>query len=286
MNAWLAGAASLLVATTSTSVATAIGQSKSRRLAFGSGAHWILIDPVTRKVDSISLPGGHKAIQLVASHDGGVLVFTEQAAADTSLLYKWDRQAGVEPISIGDPIGYHSDPAFSHDGKWIYFAHNPSSGGGPGQHRPGAYAQIYRVRLSGGPVQQLTSSPGCHYAPAEGERHEIYWVHSTCHLLQSLEKQAADRRVTAFDTGKGLFHLLSADDSGDLLISVTEYKRTHVIRRDVHGTEAEVFDLPSSSGLLIPQAGIGDEVYYQSNNRVWLWHRGQAKAVAQIGEAR
>lgn len=124
---------------------------------------------------------------LAVSPDGATWVFTSHdETAGQPLLYRASR---VErPALIGRPTGFHAQPSFTNDGRWVFFIHHPDrSGGAPGEHGPRAFGQVWRVRLDGSGLAQVTHSEGCKLSPDASSSEQVAMTHADCERSSAIE---------------------------------------------------------------------------------------------------
>ncbi len=128
-----------------------IGQSKlsdwHRYIALGAGRTWVLINTKTKVTTELKLPEGIVPQDLAVSRDGKMVAMTAPFNQGRTSLLIWNEDPNSAPRSIGDSVGYHSQPQFSDDRRRVYFAHSPRAGMKPMEHSAGAFAQLYRVNV-------------------------------------------------------------------------------------------------------------------------------------------
>ena len=187
--------ANLLVAALASSMLAA--PKAGGHLLFGQRNAWWEFDCRNETTRAVTFPAGLMPMEAAISPDGRLIAFTATSPTTRNVtLFLWSQtRAGAPPVQIGDSRGYHSDPIFSSDGGWIYFAHNPNAGGPPGHHEAQAYAQIYRVRPDGTGLAALTNEPGCHYSPSVGRDGRLAFVHSNCIDHQFVQLYSTDTRM-------------------------------------------------------------------------------------------
>lgn len=177
--------------------------------------------------------------------------------------------------------------AFSSDGEWVYFSSNDYK-----QPRfanqPMLYAQIYRVRFTGGEPERLSLSRGCHMWPKPLNARSVVVSHATCVGGRSLE-------VLDLKTGAERVLLPATSDLRETSPH-SSGKQVLITRTVPDGTEFRVWDLNAGSSKLWatlplptprirPQwAGDGKHVLFQSNSRVWkITESGAVSQVVELG---
>ncbi len=82
----------------------------------------------------------------------------ELPGTDIWLLHVDDHQI-VRTTPAIQRAGYDNQPAFSHDGKWLYYTQGEVAADGLG------YTDIWRLNLASGSSQQVTSTPVSEFSP-------------------------------------------------------------------------------------------------------------------------
>ncbi len=138
-------------------------------------------------LDTVRTIGGKTPESLAVSPDGKIWVFTaHEESANQPLLYRASK--GAAPALLGQPEGYHAQPRFTNDGKWIYFIHhsNPAAGAA-GTHGSGLFGQVWRIRPDGTGLTQVTSSDGCKTSPDAESEARVYMTHADCNKRSSID---------------------------------------------------------------------------------------------------
>lgn len=171
---------------------------------FGRPGEWYVVSRSGELLSQHQQFAGREAADATVSPDGRVFVFTSwEPSAENFLLYKWSESKQTAEL-LSEPRGFHAAPTFTDDGKWVYFAHHPGKGGPPGEHEPGAFAQLYRVKLDGSALERLTDAPGCHMQPATADGPVVAIAHTDCAAGRSIELwRGKNQKPISINTGLG-----------------------------------------------------------------------------------
>ena len=243
---------------------------QSDRMLFGHGEHWVLLDGKGTLVKQMATFSGLKATDAAISPDGTAIVLTARNTdAQNELLYLWNQ----DPPSLrllGRDRGYHAQPRFSRDGKWVVFGHNPNKGGRPGQHWPGANSQLYRIRPDGSRMEVLTDTVGCKLSPATEDGFEIFYIHSSCDIgtaIATLRAGGSERRLTGFEAK---FDELTLTDDPNIQVVVenrVEGLAFYALRRS-HLHPIAYFEQGTAPAR--PQWSRTEKaIFFQSSDAVW-----------------
>jgi hypothetical protein len=256
-----------------------------RTLVFGNDRDWVLVNARTYSAQRIHVPRDRTANTLTATADGKRVVFSSfDDQAHNVLLFSYEVQAPNDVRRIGDVRGYHSDPAITPDGTWVYFAHHPNAGGPPGQHGEKAYAQIYRAHLDGTGLEAMTNEPGCHFAPNATGRTaaSVFFIHTTCSVERYLVRM--DERNRSFEQVStvlpmGLDEPYQSPDGKHLLYTVIGVSTLEVDELATDTSKSiKVASFSRSETRAHPQYGSRRaEVLYQSLNEILLLNGGVSK---------
>ncbi len=191
--------------------------------------------------------------------DGSAIAFTSRsAAAQNNLLFIWDRSEAPARL-LGREMGFHANPSFSFDGEWVLFAHHPRKGGPPGQHEPGANAQVYRVRRDGTRLEALTDTRGCKVSPVSRDGFELFFIHSTCDLFDGYSQATAGGPEKRLGPTDAKYKVLRLSPDGRHLALIEQRMDTFAL----WGVE-----LPSSRKRLLVEV----EKKTQSPDVAWVEH--------------
>lgn len=148
-------------------------------LAFRGDADWVVINRDGVEVERFKSLAGLTPEDVVLTDDGETYVFTaydRQSRSDYPLLFLWKRGTPA-PLALGLARGKHTHPALTPDDQWVYFAyHNDPHLMGLGRE----YTQIWKVRIDGVGLQQLTNTRGCKLHPRPLRNDGILYSHADC----------------------------------------------------------------------------------------------------------
>lgn len=200
-----------------------------------TGHSWVITDGAGAELQRFDKLGGLKPSWVEPVPGGGYVFTAEDASATQAKLYFiW----GEVAVSIGHPHGLHTAPTVSADGKWVYFAYHPD----PrlmGTSRE--YTQIWRVKLNGYALEQLTFGYGCKLTPDGRVPGKIVYAHAECGTgnqsikLKSLDFGAPPVALTPADDDNPIEPRLSPDGKKLAYGVITK-----------QGTEIRVMDVTSS----------------------------------------
>lgn len=245
-----------------------------RYLVFGNAPQWFLFEVHSRKLEPLSFPEPFRPEGIDVSRDGLILYFTAyDSKARNTLLFSWVRGSQTPPASVGNTRGYHSDPALSPDGRWLYFAHNPDARGPPGKHTSKAYAQLYRVRTDGTGLEALSAEDGCHFAPTVARGESVFLVHTTCSFERWLVRyDLRTRKARRLDEQFAIFDEPTASPDGErLLFAVTVPAGIELREQRVRGGQPKtLLTVPVDMPRIRPRYGSRpQEILYQYQQALW-----------------
>jgi hypothetical protein len=250
---------------------------------FGRPGEWIAIARNGEVLATHATFAGMDAIEATVSPDGRVIVFTAWSdAVQNRLMYKWEIGSG-QATRLGGAQGFHASPDFTNDGTWVYFAHHPRKGGLPGQHEPGASAQLYRVRIDGSGLEALTREGGCHMHPNVGYGGSVLFAHTDCIMGRSIKVLGHGRRSSGpLEPAFGEYDAAVFDFSEQKIAFAMATRKDVVVfeRRVSNGETKELFRIPkpgsymrlaySSSGEMMYQDAAGVLIVKRSGDHVRL----------------
>lgn len=255
------------------------GNSPAGPLVYGGPEGWVVLDRQGRELRRIATFGGRTANDVAVSPDGKTFVFTAWAAeVENQLLYAW-REGSESSTLLGEPIGWHDQPSFTADGKWVLFVHHPKKGGPPGQHEPGANSQLYRVRSDGSGLEALTDSRGCKITPTGLDSKRVIYVHATCSLGRSLARLGPTSQEQRLSGWEKNFGESSLDASG---------KKLAVVERRTQGSLVYDADLARGEPLLrlrgeVPMTPDRQRPGWLSDGRIAVQYGGKVWALSRDG---
>lgn len=150
--------------------------------AFPIGDEWVLVDDKGIEQSRLSEVGGLRPLTLEVL-PGGRYVATAVLPGDADpSLWLITPQARKR---LGYPSGAHLFPTVTNDGQWVYFSYHPD----PRLMAPGReYTQLWRTRLDGSGLSQLTSSVGCKLSPSVVGA-TVFYAHARCgEQMQGLDR--------------------------------------------------------------------------------------------------
>lgn len=164
-------------------------------VAFKAPGGFVVTSRAGTVLKTIQQIGGRAPQDLAVSPDGTVLVFTAiDPKADQPLLFK--SHGDEAPILLGRPFGFHAQPTFTNDGVWIFFIHHPDRSGGPqGAHGVRAYGQVWKVKLDGSELQQVTTTDGCKLYPDARSSKLVVMTHADCKVSSVIERIRSGRTM-------------------------------------------------------------------------------------------
>lgn len=171
-------------------------------VAFPAPGGFLVLSRTGEVVEKIRRPGGMEAQHLAASPDGSRYVFTARPPEGTQpLLYRLER--GEEKATLlAFRGGFHAQPTFTNDGNWVFFIYHPTMDtewGIPatvGEMEDRMYGQIYKVKVDGSGLEQVTTSRGCKLFPDARDSKTVAYTHTNCGATSMLELTVG-RRVDA-----------------------------------------------------------------------------------------
>lgn len=245
----------------------------AEHMVFGdSGRGWFVFDSATGEARPLAVPSGRSIAGIDISSDGKMVAFTAyDPQAQNTLLFSLN-EATRKVERIGNDRGFHSNPRFSPDGRWVYFAHNPEAMGPPGQHGMKAFAQIYRVRTDGTSLEQLTSGRGCHFAPAVSRRLTPLFIHSNCSTERLIKmKSGSDEKRWA--TEDMAFEETEIDESGEIgFVTAAGRSDTAILKVTSRGGTAELLCRVPRDGIATHRLRFDERqnaLFYQARGEVW-----------------
>ena len=175
-----------------TSLVAAVLAASVGPVAFPVSGGFLVLSRSGTVVEKLRRPGGMDAESLAVSPDGERYVFTARDSEHPQpLLYKLERTA-AEATLLGGSTGFHAQPTFTNDGAWVYFIHHPSKDGGPpGMHGMREYGQVWKVRIDGTGLEQVTKSKGCKLFPDGRDARAVTYTHTNCEGTSMLETLGA-----------------------------------------------------------------------------------------------
>lgn len=226
-------------------------------------------------------------------HPNGVAVGPDlKAVAFTTPQGLFYSKEGKMPAKrIGPESGYFTDPAFDEEGKYLYFTHAGGANAGPiGAHGSGANAQLWKVNLSSGVFEQLTTSHGCKRHPQPRPSGGIYYIHSTCDGASGIEYLGKETRTLVPAAQENLEIRASPDDKmlawfrqlfngAELVVTTNKAPFAPKVLVQLSGQVSQLGIAWSSSG---------DSIFYQANGHLWCVAKGGSapKAVFDLVERR
>lgn len=139
---------------------------------------------------------------LSVSPDGSRYVFTAKPPEGTQpLLYRLER-GEEKPTLLAFRGGFHAQPTFSNDGNWVFFIYHPTMDtewgiqATVGEMEDRMYGQIYKVKVDGSGLEQVTTSRGCKLFPDARDSKTVAYTHTNCGATSMLELTTG-RRVEA-----------------------------------------------------------------------------------------
>jgi Tol biopolymer transport system component len=252
---------------------------------------WYVMNEAGEVLQRFADFAGERATEAAVSPDGTAFVFVTVGPGDSRRLLTW-HTGEAKARALTPAAGFYAHPSFSPDG-WVYFTHNGS--GPPGEHQPGMNAQVFRVRLDGSHLEQLTTSHGCKLAPASAKAKVIY-LHSTCQRTAGAESMPVERsdggsqQVRAFgEAGWNAVELAATRDGRRVAVVesrtpgavVYEYSTTGAARPKMLA-QFEFYPRPMQ-----PQWGqAGDALFVKAIRDVWKLPRsGKPVRLSTLGEA-
>lgn len=239
-------------------------------LVFGANNAWTVVDRNGRVIMHLHEVCGQRANELAVGADQRTLVFTAWSEpVENWLLYACDQNR--KPRLLGERIGYHAQPSFSPDGIWVFFVHHPRKGGPPGQHDPGANAQVYRVRLDGSGLESLTESAGCKLAPRSVGSTVVY-LHSTCEGPRSIEMLDSNKGLptTLLEHGAMSHYPDLSPDGSQVLFTRKVLFAVELHALDVKTRETKLlWRLPKEAWDARASWGSDGSILYQRDGAVW-----------------
>jgi hypothetical protein len=163
-----------------------------RCAALGVGTRWVLLD-VHTGTHTVFAPPVDSVVERVAAFPGcSRIAFTGRTANDPQTLLYTCLAANCRSTlkSIGDPIGFHGDPAIDLSGQWVYFVHNRRASGPMGGHGARAFLEVFRVKGDGTSLTQLTSGNGCHLGPSPMGALGFLFIQTDCRIGKWVERGA------------------------------------------------------------------------------------------------
>ncbi|MBL8951112.1 MAG: hypothetical protein JNK82_10070 [Myxococcaceae bacterium] len=247
---------------------------------FGEADRWIITDDDGAVVERLESFGGMRTVHAAITADGAEIVFTSRNdAAQNDLLYLWDRGARP-PRLLGSKMGFHANPSFTRDEEWVVFAHHPRKGGPPGQHEPGANAQVYRVRRDGTRLEALTNTPGCKVSPVSPDGFALFFIHSTCDLMDGVSFATAGGAETRLGQIDAKYKALQFSPDADQLALVELRIDTFAVWILNRKTQIKRPLLEAPKRTLTPQLA------WSQRGRHLLLYNGSVQAIAMNGAVR
>jgi hypothetical protein len=143
----------------------ALGAESLRPFVWNVGNRFVEIDRSGRIVGEIKLPNGVHAedvVRLEASADRSELYFLWRKPEGIGL---WaSGKLGVKPLHVEG--GDHFELTLDEEQQVVYFSAYPHRHEQMTWAGPESYAQVYRIRLDGSGLVQLTNEVGCHMKSA------------------------------------------------------------------------------------------------------------------------
>ena len=253
---------------------------------FGTTGKWVALSRSGEILAAFSKFGGMDAIDATISPDAKTVVFTAwNDEAGNRLLYKW--VIGAESATLlGESQGFHASPDFTNDGKWVYFAHHPRKGGPPGQHEPGANAQLYRVQVDGRNLQALTDESGCHMHPNAIAPSLIVYSHTSCIRGRSVKLFDGHKSSQGLQPGFGEYDVAVLDQFGKRIAFVMHSRVDFlVLELDLRtSTTKELFRFSADGPIRLAYSSSGD-IMYQDTLGVEVWsHSGELRRLTSFGD--
>lgn len=265
-----------------------LAAAEPRVLLFGEGSSWLFMDERGHVLERVSSFGGLEPIEAGIAPNGLDVAFTSwNADAQNKLLYLW-RRGERAPRRIGSEVGYHAQPRFSRDGRWLTFGHNRRKGGPPGQHEAGANAQLFRARADGSRMEMLTSSPGCKRSPVSLDGFSFVYVHASCDINNALAMiTAGGRQVWLTELEAAYDELDLSPDGSRLITTLPEMSSVTLIEVNVSTRQRSRFaSAPRDGQALRPTwSADGAAVLYQALGAVWRVDRRGTSQLASFSEA-
>ena len=157
-------------------------------LVFRGHLDWLLFDTESRSVTKFDKIETLQPIDLSISRDGRTVVFTAQAEASRPQLFISANGLSGPAKLLSPEQGFFAAPKLTPDSSSVVFVHNPGIGSGPiGRHETNMNSQLWRIRVDGSALAQLTTSSGCKGAPQPLSDTQILLAHSSCNGEQVLE---------------------------------------------------------------------------------------------------
>lgn len=164
-------------------------------VAFPAPGGFVILSRSGELLETISRPGGLTAEHLAVSPDGRRYVFTARSNPEAQpLLYRLER-GQTEAAVLGKATGFHAQPTFTDDGNWVFFIFHPTKDAAgwwsqpptTGEMADREYGQIWKVRIDGTGLEQVTKSRGCKLFPDARDAKTVTYTHTNCGATSMLE---------------------------------------------------------------------------------------------------
>ncbi len=250
----------------------------------GDGSEIWLNGTTGRRLTVMPLMGGARraflrdhAVNVAYSPDGARLVYFTY---DGDPLIVADANDGSErPIIEARPGDHNHFPAFSTDGKWIYYAHDTQSMG---------EFDIWRIPASGGQQERLTNlHSDVRYVTPLDARTVLFVAPDSNRSGPWLWALDVERKVTRrVSTGLERYLSVSASADGRRLVATIAKSTTAdlwsvpILDRLVEERDVSAYPMPSARALA-PRFGSPSVLFYLSTSRNGdgLWRKQDGHAI-------
>lgn len=255
--------------------ASLVGAAPNAPMLFDAGAgRWLVLSRSGEQLQLVSQVADRRPTDAAISPDGKGWAFI---ADEQLFVWREGWKAARTVPRAGDVL---QAPAFSLDGKWLYFIQNdyPTM---KAKDAPMRYSQVWRVAAEGGKPQKLTRTPGCRMWPAPMAGGGTLVTHATCRGGRGLDLLTArgieePLLATDFEHGEAV-----ADPRGERI----------AFARDGQGTELYVLELKTKKTALwarvpwrtsrLRPAFSDDGTTLWIQNQEGVWRVAEAGAVTQ-----
>lgn len=168
-------------------------------VSFPAPGGFLVLSRSGEVIEKVRRPGGMEPTHLSVSPDGSRYVFTAKPPEGTQpLLYRLER-GEAKPTLLAFRGGFHAQPTFTNDGAWVFFIYHPTKDtewGIPatvGEMEDRMYGQIYKVKVDGSGLEQVTTSRGCKLFPDARDSKTVAYTHTNCGATSMLELTTGQR---------------------------------------------------------------------------------------------
>lgn len=178
-------------------------------VAFPAPGGFLILSRSGELLHKVTTLGGLAPESLAVSPTNSKLyVFTaKREGQPQAAMYKYEEGAAEAHI-LGRGVGFHAQPSFTNDGQWVFFIHHPTKDGGPpGMHATREYGQLWRIRIDGSGLEQMTKTKGCKLYPDARDSTHVVFTHADCGDQSGVEQFEDGRTRVVTDTSAARAHL-------------------------------------------------------------------------------